>query len=164
MYKRIPGFLELTDFGQFWQNQEISWENAVFLQEISWYLLSCFPARKCATLIMISCLVTPTTFLDTVLIALFLPNVVLTPNYWMEAKLGQLFEDRVRGESSFYFVCLPNDLKLDNTCDIDVLSKIVQCVWILNVTICVVEDKKNFVHIVLWKLLYTFSVILYLTC
>ena len=42
MYKRIPGFLELTDFGQFWQNQEISWENAVFLQEISWYLISCF--------------------------------------------------------------------------------------------------------------------------
>ena len=45
------GFLELTDFGQFWQNQEISWENAVFLQEISWYLISCFPARKCATLV-----------------------------------------------------------------------------------------------------------------
>ena len=29
-------------FGQFWQNQEISWENAIFLQEISWYLISCF--------------------------------------------------------------------------------------------------------------------------
>ena len=42
MYKQIPSFLELTDFGQFWQNQEISWENAVFLQEISWYLISCF--------------------------------------------------------------------------------------------------------------------------
>ena len=36
------GFLELTDYGQVWQNQEISWENAVFLQEISWHLLSCF--------------------------------------------------------------------------------------------------------------------------
>ena len=46
MCKRIPeweaGFLELTDFGQFWKNQEISWENAVFLQEISWYLMSYF--------------------------------------------------------------------------------------------------------------------------
>ena len=29
-------------FGQFWQNQEISWGNAIFLQEISWYLISCF--------------------------------------------------------------------------------------------------------------------------
>ena len=36
------GFLELTDYGQVWQNQEISWENAVFLPEISWYLISCF--------------------------------------------------------------------------------------------------------------------------
>ena len=68
------------------------------------YLLYTLGAHN--TRIMISCLVTPTTFLDTVLIALFLPNVVLTPNYWMETKLGQLFEDRVRGESSFYFVCV----------------------------------------------------------
>ena len=51
MYVYVHSFLELTDFGQFWQNQEISWENAVFLQEISWYLISCFPARKCATLV-----------------------------------------------------------------------------------------------------------------
>ena len=56
------------------------------------------------TRIMISCLVTPTTFLDTVLIALFLPNVVLTPNYWMETKLGQLFEDR--GESKASILCV----------------------------------------------------------
>ena len=34
-------------------DQEISWENAIIPQEISSNLISCFPARKCATVIRI---------------------------------------------------------------------------------------------------------------